>query len=637
VAQLPNPEICLAAAVVALAFAAAHWRWRWLGWWERPLAAIARRKRLAIVIAALLPLAVRAILLLRFPVPQPHVHDEFTFLLAADTFAHGRLVNPQHPLWPLFESIHILVRPVYASVFPIAPAAALALGQTLFGHPWAGVWLSVAFMCAAVCWALQGCLPARWAFTGAVLLILRLAVSSYWMNSYWGGAVAAGGGALVLGSLLRARRTPRWRYAALSALGLAILANSRPVEGAVYGLAVAVALCATTPWSTLRRIAVPLVPLLGLAVAGMGYYFARVTGKPWVVPYVLYRDSISLAPHFLWQQPRPEPLYNNSVMRHFYANREMEDYRQARRLLSDLPRKAVYWRFYLGPLLVLPLVALPGLWRDRRTRPLVAIAAGFCLVLVVQVWHNPHYAAPATGLVFLIVSLALRRLRTWRARRRPVGLCLVRLIPVASAAMLAIQIVAHPAYTDQTGQASWRWPSAGNTARAAILQQLKRAGGRHLVFLRYQPAHDPGEEWVYNAADIDASPVVWARELDRETNASAIRYFAGRRVWLMEPDAVPPRLRPYEDASAVLMPFVQVGAPGIAAIRFPGEVLRRMTADSSNPPGAMRTCDQWNFYFSRATGVNSHGPDGADPCFAAGNREQLVSFDHWFVWLQRQH
>jgi hypothetical protein len=41
---------------------------------------------------------------------------------------------------------------------------------------------------------------------------------------------------------------------------------------------------------------------------------------------------------------------------------------------------------------------------------------------------------------------------------------------------------------------------------------------------------------VYNDADIDASPVVWARAMDAASDAELIRYFGARHVWLLEPD-----------------------------------------------------------------------------------------------------
>src|ERR1700722_3948608 len=186
-----NPEPFLAAVVVVLGMALAMLASRngisWLGWWEGPLARVARRKKLAILISGAVPLILRAALLPWFAIPEPRVQDEFTFLLGADTLLHGRLANPSHPFWMHFESMHILVRPVYASAFPIAPALFLAAGRLLFGNTWAGVWLSGGVMCAAACWMLQGFLPPRWALLGALLLALRIGVSSYWMNSYWGG------------------------------------------------------------------------------------------------------------------------------------------------------------------------------------------------------------------------------------------------------------------------------------------------------------------------------------------------------------------------------------------------------------------------------------------------------------------
>src|SRR5262249_33691567 len=146
-----------------------------------------------------------------------------------------------------------------------------------------------------------------------------------------------------------------------------------------------------------------------------------------------------------------------------------------------------YWRFYIGALFTIPLLALPLLWKDRRTRTLLWMAAVFPVALLVQVWQTAHYAAPATGLVILLVIIAMRGLRISRW-----GRVFVRAMPVALAATLLIQIFAGQ------GAASWRWTSSHGEVRAHVLRDLESRAGRHLVLVRYDRAHDPGDEWVYN-------------------------------------------------------------------------------------------------------------------------------------------
>jgi hypothetical protein len=515
---------------------------------ERPLSNLAKRRALVVCLLFFGVLAGRLLILPFLPVPVPGIHDEFSYLLMADTFAHGRLTNPPHPLWMSFETFHVNFLPTYSSMYLPAQGFVLAIGQWL-GHPWIGVLLSVSAMCAAILWMLQAWLPARWALLGASLVAMKFGLAGYWMNSYWGGAVAAAGGALALGALARLVRRACVRDTLLLGLGLAILANSRPYEGFVFCIPVALAFFWWLAGKTHSRIEIaqrirsallPMLAVLALTISFMGYYNWRLTGNPLLFPHTLNVRLYNSAPVFVWDTLQPSRVYNNQQFEDFYTGWAREEYQ---RNWSDFVKVSsekidryhpVF--FWTGALLVLP--GLPFAFRDRRMR-LLAIVFLFGLFAVFSVaWSNAHYAAPLTCVLYALIVQAIRHLRTVRLAGRPVGLALSWVVVLLLAADTARAVVDRECDPQQ-------WTCWGDPSRLALQKKMEEMPGKHLIVVRYVKDHNVHDEWVYNGADIDGAKVLWARELSPEQNARLFAYFKDRQIWLVTPDIDNTSLQPY--------------------------------------------------------------------------------------------
>jgi hypothetical protein len=253
-----------------------------------------------------------------------------------------------------------------------------------------------------------------------------------------------------------------------------------------------------------------------------------------------------VAPLFLGQRLRPEPEYRNVEMRKFYADWELSRYlktQTARGLgREEWAKLATLWWFFLGPVLPLSLLALPRVVRDRRMKLLLITAIVTLAGIGVEAWHQPHYFAPMTCIVYAVVIQGLRHLRQWRRNGTKLGRALVPIVGIACFAVCLFNIRAeYLGVPRNPATYPWHWQ------RAEILERLEQAGGQHLVVVRYSSGHDPIHEWVYNRADIDAAKVIWAQDMG-DRNQELIGFFNGRRAWLLEPgEAGMTRLSPYPE------------------------------------------------------------------------------------------
>ena len=557
-------ECGFTAIAVAVAFAWPRLGSAWFSRIERPFARLARKKALCVTVVGLAALLLRLAILPVCPIPLPFAPDDFSFMLAADTFLHGRLTNPTPAMWTHFETIHVTMVPTYQSMYFPAQGLLIAASKLLFGHPWFGILLSSALMCAAICWMLQAWLPPTWALLGGLLSVVHLALFCYWVNTYHaGGCITALGGALVLGALPRLMKTAHFPYGLLMAVGIVLLAGTRPYEGLLLCLPVAFVLGRWMLFGKnrpgaivlLRRAAAPLA-LIVAAGAWMGYYDYRAFGHPLTLPYSVDRAQYAIAPYYVWQSPRsPEPAYRHEEMRHFYHEDELEYFDRIHKWSMYIPltlgKANGGIQFYAGVALLVPLIMVRRVFLDRRIRFLVVGVLVLAAGLTIEIFMIPHYTAPFTASFYAIGLQAMRHLRLWRPEGRLAGLAMTRFTVFICCLMASLRLCAAPLnllppeWPAPNWNYSWYGPGHFGVDRARIKNQLDQLPGKQLVIVRYSPKHNPLDEWVYNAADIDGSKVVWAREMDSADNLELFHYYPDRKVWLAEPDAQPASVSPY--------------------------------------------------------------------------------------------
>ena len=467
--------------------------------------------------------------------PRPMVHDEFAYLLAADTYASGRLSNPSHAMWEHFETYHILFQPTYMAKYPPATALILAFGLITTGHAIVGSWLATGFGIVCLYWMLRAWIGDRWALIGGLLLACNVPLLMAWGQTYWGGGMALMGGSLLFGSLRRITDHKRacgaiWQNSVILGIGAIVLALSRPFEGLfVCGLAAIILMhwLATSRRLSLSRkateLGLPLLILGTVGCAGLLYNNHVVTGDAWQLPYSAHGKQYSATSLCIWQPLPVEKEYRLPRMATFYKHWSRARQETAKTLTGyfNLVAKKLnlLWRYYpfLGGICLVPIVFL---LRQNRWLQFCVVAVAILLLIELQLVHNytyPHYVAPVACLFYVLL---LHGMRYWQrqGKQYPVLATIPTTIYLYSLLCLVALIAT-------------RWKDTDPGARFAIESKLQQQAGFHLVFVDYPADHNLHQEWVYNRADIDTAKIVWANDLSAAQNKQLIDYYPKRTIW----------------------------------------------------------------------------------------------------------
>jgi hypothetical protein len=280
-------------------------------------------------------------------------------------------------------------------------------------------------------------------------------------------------------------------------------------------------------------------------------YNARVTGNALTFPYQLGVQRNNMAPSFLWEHEDTNKTYSHEHLRRFHVEAEMSLYRERQKVGREwmyAANLAHLWQFFVRPALALPFIA--GILLIWRSHNMTAIALPALIPLAAMPfanWHNPHYSAAITGIVYCFVAQGLRRMYLHPGANGKNALrSFAYAAPVVCAVTLfaATVMEARGIRLDSDSQ-GWAGNAAQWPVREKLARELSLRPGKHLVLVRYTSRHDFEREWVQNEADIDGSKVVWARELGSDADARLVKYFRDRQVWLLEADTATSRLSPY--------------------------------------------------------------------------------------------
>jgi len=303
-----------------------------------------------------------------------------------------------------------------------------------------------------------------------------------------------------------------------------------------------------------KNIVMPGAVFILIVGAWMAYYNWRGTGDPLLMPYVSNLKQYHITTPFLWDLRQPIPAYHHATMEFAYRAWDLSRYfallEPGGLFLQEKEKLIQFYWYFLAPFGSLYALGMFGMLRSRRMLvPLVCLAM-LILALLGESWpFLMHYGGPGLCVTYLMLLQGLRRLFLNRGRvnkLRPAfaTLCIFAMFSLDGGDTMAAML--NPEYLQRNRPDQF---IRFKLERERIKNTLEGMPGKHLVFVRYRTVALQMWDWVYNGADLKEGKILWVRTISPELDRSLAKAFPGRKVWVVDPDDLPPRLYPYDEVA----------------------------------------------------------------------------------------
>jgi hypothetical protein len=445
----------------------------------------------------------------------PRLQDEFSYLIQAQLLAQGKLWLPSPPLADFFETFHVIVKPVYASVY--FPGTAMLYVPSVWinaPHYWTALILCAA--CVGLVYLLvTDLLDGAYGILAALML---LTTRAFYIHSTLAlsnvPAMLAGVGVLL--AWLRWRGADSTRARASWSIAIGAIAGWGLIVRPLDMLAYLAPLLLLMRHRTILVAVAAALPFLCLQLV----FNKGVTGSTFTTPYQYYFEEF---------QPGTGLGFADSVDEERQPRTELAQkrdlYDRFLRPLIGMSRLEMFarWRIRFTTsatlpsdlmLILLPIGALAAV-RERRKLVCVFVPILFLGLYALYPYYMTYYALAIAPCVIVLVLSGVRAI----ARSRVMNVMMFT-------ATVAVCASALPETSFTFGEELDAIPGLGN-----INQQLPlRAKPPAVVLFAYTEGASPHEEPVYNydVADPLDAPIIRAHDLGAERNRQIIDYFAQR-------------------------------------------------------------------------------------------------------------